>query len=548
MKKKFFIFLFCIILFLPSISVLAIDIDSSALVTKISDIPKINFNSDGTASLAAAGTGSLTSKPIFFVIPMDELLDSNFYIKFTSASKYYYYRWYGNLYSDEIPVIGGTYKYSVNDSADSSKNYWFNSPTKDEDITERVVKYYDADYKYLVMYILPEPVKSGSSYTYPQANYVNLYQQLNYVPTPLPTASPTPTLAPTASPVPSSVPSPSSPLEDLNDLEWWMAVYELYVEHSHTATLPMTANFVPYDSALFDQEQHNPNSDGVGYVHQQNFTYRVKIPFRFSVNGFDGVGKFDTHIGFDADVSVYLPSDDSIIANYSYSIPWIESVDSTVSFDATAPGSRWPTGITLHNASISGGKSPEYYYCFDVFVNLQSAAMMLNFGTDLKVVLNNLRFDITDSSVESERLPSQILEDINKGVKDTNDTIKEEHQEEIDKADEAVGEVISGVDEITGVLSSWEILTMPVKLVGDFVGAISSDGSTGITFPSFTLMGQQLWPSYTFDLAVIAEKFPALYNALHVISGILVVIAFLRYCWRKWSVLTGDDLPEGESK
>ena len=85
---------------------------------------------------------------------------------------------------------------------------------------------------------------------------------------------------------------------------------------------------------------------------------------------------------------------------------------------------------------------------------------------------------------------------------------------------------------------------MPFQIVQDFAGAIASDGSTGLTFPSFTLMGQQLWPSYTFDLQVIAEKFPALYNALHLITGIMVVSWFIHYCWRKWHILMGDDMPE----
>lgn len=364
-------------------------------------------------------------------------------------------------------------------------------------------------------------------------------------PTPIPTPTPTPAPTPTAAPLPSDAPEPT-PDDDLLSHDWSMVCYELQVPKSYTATLPMTARFVPYDSSVFDQE-HITN-DSTMSIHEQRFTYRVKIPFRFTCFDFDGVGKFDTHISFDADISTYIGNDDTIKATYDYSIPWIETTDSSVSFDATAPGGGWPTGIDLLNATIVSGDSPVYYYCFDCNVSLQSAAMMGNFGKQLTVVLNNLRFDLKDARLESEKLPTQILEDIDQGIKDTNQTIKDEHQEEIDKAGEAVDSVTGGVDEITGVLSSWEIFTMPVTLIGQFVEAITSDGSTGLTFPSFSLKGQQLWPSYTFDLAIIAEKFPALYNALHVISGILVVIGFLRYCWRKWSVLTGDDLPEGESK
>lgn len=135
----------------------------------------------------------------------------------------------------------------------------------------------------------------------------------------------------------------------------------------------------------------------------------------------------------------------------------------------------------------------------------------------------------------------EILEDIYQ------EQVKE-HEEEIDKANEASDAVTEGVSQVTDTLSSWEIFIMPVTLITEFVQAISGDGSSSFTFPSYSLMGYQLWPAYTFDLNVIAEKFPLLYNSLHLISGILIVIAFIRYLWRKWSILTGDDMPEGEVK
>lgn len=125
------------------------------------------------------------------------------------------------------------------------------------------------------------------------------------------------------------------------------------------------------------------------------------------------------------------------------------------------------------------------------------------------------------------------------------DTIKQQHQEEVDTANKASNDVTSGVGQVTGLLSSWEIFTMPVKVTNDLVTAISSEGSTGLTFPSVTIMGHQLWPSYTFDLQTIADQFPLLYNSLHVISGIILVSWFIHYLWRKWHIITGDDTPEG---
>lgn len=130
-------------------------------------------------------------------------------------------------------------------------------------------------------------------------------------------------------------------------------------------------------------------------------------------------------------------------------------------------------------------------------------------------------------------------------VDEQTEVIKQQHQEEKDAADKVSTDASEGVGQLTDVLSSWEIIKMPFTFVTDFAGAITSEGSTGLTFPSFTLMGYTLWPSYTFDLEVIKEQFPLLYNSLHTITGIMVVGWFIHYLWRKWSLLTGDDTPEG---
>lgn len=128
---------------------------------------------------------------------------------------------------------------------------------------------------------------------------------------------------------------------------------------------------------------------------------------------------------------------------------------------------------------------------------------------------------------------------------DIDSTIKQEHQEEINKANDATSDVTGGVGQLTNTLSTWEIITMPFNLVKNFAVAIAVDGSSAFTFPSFSMMGYQIWPSYTFDLQTIATQLPVLYNGLHLVSGTIVVSGFIRYLFRKWSLLVGDDMPEG---
>lgn len=147
--------------------------------------------------------------------------------------------------------------------------------------------------------------------------------------------------------------------------------------------------------------------------------------------------------------------------------------------------------------------------------------------------------------VSSSPTTDAILGDVNDSINRVDDTIKQQHQEEIDKADQATSDVTDGVGQLTNTLSTWEIITMPFNLVKNFAQAIAGDGSSAFTFPSFSMMGYQIWPSYTFDLQTVASSFPVLYNGMHLVTGTVVVTGFVRYLWRKWSLLVGDDMPEG---
>jgi len=534
MKKKFFIFLFCFFLFVQPLSVLAFDIDSSTVVNKV-----LGLTVDANSFVNK--TTNVTTKAVLFALPMADINNSDFYVRALTGAPSYSCYFISYLYCNDLPADGVAFDKRVNASG-NDRYIIANKGAGDYDITDLVKKGYDSDYKYLVLFFLPDPVKKGDKYIYTQGNYFDAYQVSNYVPTPAPT------LAPTSAPT--SVPPVPSASPDLSDHNWKLIVYEAWTSENHTLSVPVTTKHVPY--ATGNMEQHIfGDSSGTGSsfgVYGQVFTYRVKIPFRFECVDFEGIGNFGAHVSFDTEIgSGYFPdnSGDDMQVTFTYSTPWIESVDSTMSFDATGPGSGYPTGFNIHGASLTGETTPEYYYCFDTFAYVSSSHTFLNFGNELKVTLRNVTFNITDSVIESNRLPSDVLNSIDKGIQDTNETIKQEHQEEIDKSEEAVNEASGAIDDVTSLLSSWEIITMPVTLIVDFCKALESDGSTGFTFPSFTLMGEQLWPSYTFDLQVIADKFPVLYNSLHIVSGILVVIGFIRYCYNKWAYFFGPgEIPE----
>lgn len=355
-----------------------------------------------------------------------------------------------------------------------------------------------------------------------------------------PDPTPTPTVAPTSRPTS----SPSSG-------RFRAILGQYFVDAGEQASLDQSFKVFPYHVEV------NDSSDGKNYI----LHYRMSLPARFYYYDHSGTAYSYPILKETVTISPYftnIPYDFSISRAY---------IDDDVSYDAfnhlksvTSPlGNGFVLsgdfGYALYNVPVIDEMST---YSYDLC--LEWSIVVNKFDTDLvfttpseyecTVTLNTLNYQDEINHV-SDQLDSDALGQI----KDNTDAIKDEqknqneidnqhYQDEQDKIAEAEGNITDGADQLTGTLSSWEIFTMPFKIVQDFAGAIASDGNTGLTFPSFTLMGYQLWPSYTFDLQVIADKFPALYNALHLITGIMVVSWFIHYCWRKWHILIGDDMPE----
>lgn len=371
------------------------------------------------------------------------------------------------------------------------------------------------------------------------AKNAELHVSPRSVPTPTPISTPTPSPGPSASPGASPGASPEfTPAPTLDDYNFWTYCYDQTIKEGGSSPGTAKLRFVPSSVADFSDAVHN-------YV----YTFNIKIPFRIATN-FNGIGYVDANYHFDLDYGIMgvdgygsaSGSPANINKMVDFSNPWIESSDG-ISFNASLT-QQYGYGFDVFNVPLDNGTSQEFYYCFDMYVSLSASGQLTNFADYVDIMLT----DITYNNILTTKVSDTQSEDILGQIRDEQakqDQIENEHyQEEQDKIAEAESSITDGASQLTETLSSWEIFTMPFKIVQDFAGAIASDGSTGLTFPSFTLMGHQLWPSYTFDLQVIAQKFPALYNALHLITGIMVVSWFIHYCWRKWHILIGDDMPE----
>lgn len=111
-------------------------------------------------------------------------------------------------------------------------------------------------------------------------------------------------------------------------------------------------------------------------------------------------------------------------------------------------------------------------------------------------------------------------------IVDQNDRYHEEEKNEATSAGDNLG---STLQNATNTLSSIEILKLPWTMLTDLFNALKSDGETSLTFPSFSLMGQTLWPSYTFSLSTLDTQFSVLFESVRLVSGVMLCVAFGKY-------------------
>lgn len=380
----------------------------------------------------------------------------------------------------------------------------------------------------------------------------NLYAEAAAAPTPTPVPTPTPT--PTPTPVP-------TPTPDVGDYPGKAIVDQFSISQNEAVYPNQSFKVFPYSVEIAESTDPPDIEKGKAYV----LHYKFSFPARFFYDGHSGSGYSYPTVMEDLAIEPYYVNtgnnsfsfgqSDVYIDNDQISCDYLNNLQSHTGSTGNKSYLSGKVGYALLNVPVVDTLS---LYSYDLTV--EWSAVLTKFDNDIvPPQANDLSCTVTIGTISYEdqfrHVSDQLDSDALSQIKDNTGAIKDEqekqneidnqhYQDEQDKISEAESNITDGASQLTETLSSWEIFTMPFQIVQDFAGAIASDGSTGLTFPSFTLMGQQLWPSYTFDLQVIAQKFPALYNALHLITGIMVVSWFIHYCWRKWHILIGDDMPE----
>lgn len=497
-----------------------------SLFVKANNVVNVSYVSNCNLALPSNYVFTSDTRSRTYYIPMSIVNNNSFEVTCSGSPSRLELMYFG--YSNSIPSVNQPYYKNENFPSGfklSSTNNYIN-------LTDFLKTRYNEDYTYMVISCYANPVSDF--------NYFSFTYSVIPDPTPLPTPEPTPEPTPVSTPVPTPGASPSTPPyvdpEDDNKLDttkFWTTCFDQSWKSGQYASGLINHRFVGTTVANFSDETSSNTSAG---IHNYIYTVPIRIPFRIECVGFHGTALIDANYSFEPIYNLSGLPDDNINYQIEFSSPWIESSDPGISFNASN-SSKYGYVFDIFNLSLKNGLSSEFYYCYNAYISIYSNHQFTNFGNYLDVKLSNASFLITYTNKISDQLAGDVLDSIDQGIREGNEQDKLYHEEEIVETERAIDNMNESVGQLTDTLSTWQIITLPFKVTGDLIDAItSSEGNTGITFPSVTIMDHQLWPSYTFDLNTIEEKFPLLITALHTISGIIIVGWFIHYLiYKAWA-------------
>lgn len=531
MKKFVSIFLSIFILFVtifPLVTYASDDIIIDVTRKGITD------NSDSRVMVYGSSNSSYRSN-IVFQVPSSVLnTTSSFYLTKVSSGNINSLN-YSLRYSDvDITKVSGVSSGSAYQTFSSTKVQGASGIKFDDFLDLTQPTYLDNVY-YDVFVTAPS---ADVSY------YLRLVPKLTITPTPVVTPTPLPVVSP--SPVPSSSPAasptPSLPVTSNAIVDRWVVKQGQSNDmDSNISVFPCSIEVAESGATLGEFRSGNT------YI----MHYRLELPLRFYYYNHTGTAYSNPQLIADLGIT-FKASDDRDVYSYSDVNTYISGnvpYDRMNTMQSSFSGISGNLGWSLFNIPVYNDSSVDQYKIvieWSVINQLLVAPLVLPNTSDYECTVNlksiqyvdDLEFNhISDTTSESA------LDHIDKTTNEILEDEKQHYQEELDKAQEVNDTVSSGVEQLTGLLSSWEIFVMPFTLLKEFAEAIASDGSTSLTFPSFSLMGMQLWPSYTFDINYVKDTFPLLFNSLHIVTGIMIVAWFIRYCQRKW-----DQIIERESE
>lgn len=282
-----------------------------------------------------------------------------------------------------------------------------------------------------------------------------------------------------------------------------------------------------------------------------------------NVSGNFEVGSDETGKGFSFTVDDPFPANTQItlVAHFTVSMPGValtfdQSRSSSWSLSSPSGTSNLTKQFRLVS-STSSSSSFEYVLSFTSSVELHSfyvkyASIYFTTPGNNKNTNFTVTFDDCMAYYEVDETEQDVLEDIRDNTKGTLEESKE--QTETQKGifssikeffgsffqnliDSVIGLFVPGADEMSDLLGQlndffsekFGFLYAPfdylIQLIGVFTG---SSGTTGLTFPGFSLMGHEVWPEYTYDIAgdPVAGK---VLEYVRIGTGVLLAGWFIMY-------------------
>lgn len=230
--------------------------------------------------------------------------------------------------------------------------------------------------------------------------------------------------------------------------------------------------------------------------------------------------------------------------------------------------------FALYHPSLQfyNSRSPFFYICLDLAARTGGYSLA-DFG-DKPVTMKLTMYRLSGFTF---RVVSS--ENVNQTVSDIKDSIIDNRNEDKNNAVQAGNDATTLVSQMNGLKSKWAILWYPIEFTNRLLSVFSSGSASAvyissygqvigyryceetgyllpvydlsrasprvgqgasITFPSFEILGETVWDSYTFDLTQIKSWFPELFNLLYVAISILELYWFVSFLRDKYDEVFGS--------
>lgn len=315
-----------------------------------------------------------------------------------------------------------------------------------------------------------------------------------------------------------------------------------------------------------------------------SFSYDIYVPVEIYAKllGQSGFWDIQYQIRFTPSYSFYLDNSNYSVYEQSCSFIGVEGLNSESGKNLRKVDN---TGQYRFSEQISS----RYFYSPSVGANSYISNYFLkltaNFtglsrnaypDPNLDIYLNNCSIVLNSKRLLESGTTQEVLREIEENTDKGNDILTDHWDQDQSDAEQAGSDMTGFASQLDNLKNTWAILWYPIEFTNRFVevftggtqaaayqdeytyvsgyryndetgflepimarSAQPQSAGTGITFPSFELMGYTVWDSYTYDLSQVKQQLPAVFDAIYVLVSILEVLWFVGFLRSKYNEVFG---------